>query len=80
LAQDITIQGTLTGNNRIVDSSSNKTVLSFSTSSGTFSGRVADPNSRNNISYSGIADQGQNTASGYYLSQGMSGPVSVTGQ
>ncbi|PWU19347.1 MAG: hypothetical protein C5B50_06760 [Verrucomicrobia bacterium] len=80
LSDTVMIDGQLESNNRIVDSSNNKTVLSFSSSTGIFSGKAVDPATSQPVSFSGIADQSSNTGVGYFLFQGESGQVTVTSQ
>jgi lysyl endopeptidase len=66
-------------NSRVFNQSSNNLKMTFSLNTGTFSGRVEDPNSGLIIPFFGIVLQKPNIASGYFQESGLSGDVSVTG-
>jgi len=57
----------LNPNNRVSDLSSNRLSLSFSTGTGTFSGRVQNPTTGEWISITGVVVQDQNIAAGFFL-------------
>jgi hypothetical protein len=78
LAQAITNQIMVEDNNRVLNLSSNRMSLSFSTSSGLFSGYVVEPGTSERVSFRGATLQSQNAASGYFLSSGQSGEVLIS--
>jgi hypothetical protein len=75
LDQPISDPVALDSNNRVTNLGTDKLSLSFSTSSGLFSGRVVDPNTSKSISFHGVVLQKQNIASGYFTGIDQSGQV-----
>ena len=62
-------------NSRVTNLGSDKLSLSFSLSSGLFSGHVVNPNTSKSISFHGVVLQKQNIASGYFAGIDQSGQV-----
>lgn len=64
-------------NNRVTNLGPNRLSLSFSTSSGGFSGSIVNPNNRKSVSFRGMMQQNPGTASGYFLLSNQSGQVLI---
>ncbi len=64
-------------NNRVFNQSSNMLKMSFSVGTGTFSGRVQDPNSGQMFPFNGIVLQKSNTGAGFFIDSGLSGAVTL---
>ncbi len=79
LAQNITDQITLGANNRVTDLSGNKLGLSFTPSTGLFTGHVTDPATRKPVSFNGVVLQKSNVGYGYFLGTSHSGQVLIQG-
>jgi hypothetical protein len=78
LDQIISDAVTIDSNNRVVNLGTDKLSLSFSTSSGLFSGRVVSANSTlKSISFHGVVLQKQGIASGYFTGIDQSGQVNL---
>jgi hypothetical protein len=75
LSEVITNQVALDPNNRVVNLSDNKLSLSFSTSTGLFSGRVVDPSTLRTLTFRGVVLQKQNSGAGLFLGVNESGEV-----
>jgi uncharacterized repeat protein (TIGR03803 family) len=75
LAQTFTNLIVLSSNNHVQNLSSNKLTLTFSQSSGSFSGRAGDPFNVSAISFGGVVLQKQNQGAGFFIRNGESGLV-----
>jgi hypothetical protein len=64
-------------NGKVINLSSDRLTLSFSTSSGAFKGSVISSDTGRALPFSGVVLQDQGTAVGYFLSDGSSGEVSI---
>jgi hypothetical protein len=62
---------------RIINTGDNRLSLSFSTSTGTFSGRMTDANSGFSYPFHGVVLQSQNQGSGYFTGPSQTGEVTV---
>lgn len=65
-------------NNRVTNLGPNRLSLSFSTSAGSFSGSIVNPDNRKSVSFHGMLLQNPGAASGYYLLSNMSGQVLIS--
>jgi hypothetical protein len=74
-SQSITNRFGLAGNNQVTNLSSNKLILSFSSSTGLFNGRVVNPANSQAITFTGVVLQNYNLGAGYFLDHGLSGEV-----
>ncbi|MGO9201588.1 MAG: Ig-like domain-containing protein [Limisphaerales bacterium] len=79
LAQNMSDQITLGANNRATDLSGNKLTLTFTTSTGLFTGRVTDPATGKPVSFNGVVLQRSNVGYGYFLGKDQSGQVLIQG-
>ncbi len=67
----------LSASGRVTSQSNDRLRLTFSLSTGAFSGSVLDPNTKRSISFHGVVVQNQNFASGYFTANAESGEVMV---
>lgn len=63
--------------NRVTDLTGRRLNLTFSTSAGTFSGRILDPSTLKTLSFRGIAAQGINVGRGYFTGESESGRLKL---
>jgi hypothetical protein len=68
---------TISTANKVVNSSANKLSLTFTGSSGLFSGSVTVPGTKHSFSYNGVVLQGRNVGLGYFMDKNPSGKVSL---
>jgi hypothetical protein len=61
--------------NRVTDLNGNKLTLTFSLTSGTFTGRIVPPGSSKSLLFRGVVLQNQNVAAGFFLGTDQSGQV-----
>ena len=66
---------TISAANQVKNTSTNKLSLSFTTSSGLYSGSVTVPGTRKSFSFNGAVLQGRSSGSGYFLYGNRSGQV-----
>lgn len=77
LTHDIISLLTLSANDRVSVLSGPKPSLTFTPTTGAFSGSVVDPVSSRPVFFSGVVLQGRRAGSGFFLSAGQSGQVSL---
>jgi hypothetical protein len=81
LEDEIVNEITLGDGNHVTNLSSNKLNLTFSTSTGLFSGRVEEPGSSTAIPFKGAVLQKQNVGFGWFMGRNsQSGEVTLSGQ
>ena len=80
LNQGVTNHVALEANNQVKNLSDNKFSLRWSTSLGTFKGRVADPTMPKPISFGGVVLQKRQVASGFFLGADQSGPARISAE
>ena len=75
LASNFTNSVALGLGNKVINSDSNQLAMSFSLSTGTFTGKVTDPSSSESFSFSGAVSQKLNTGYGFLLGTNQSSQV-----
>ena len=79
LTQNITDQISLGANNRVTDLSGNKLSMTFTPSTGLFTGRLIDPATGKPVLFNGVALQKPNAGYGYFLGTSHSGQALLQG-
>ena len=71
---------TISTANKVQDTSANRLSMSFTTSSGLFSGSVAVPGTKHSFLFNGVVLQGRDVGLGYFLDNKLSGSVRLAPQ